>query len=322
MPVLVKRGHRGRHVADIQTRLNLERIVGYSVYPPLVEDGIYGTNTKTRVEEYQGLNPPLKVDGVVGPNTWSRLFAGVTGPVATGPTKTGPAPSATPVKRDPPRPAVLYVHAHDAPGKNTAGSIHHGQEVHHIEVPNGKAADAPAMMKALIERENIVLSALVINTHGGGAGRIKIGGIFVHLGEQPGFFKAVKDHLAPGAIVWIYACAFAVSSVPKGDLDAWLVTPGEMLHGEGIKALQTIARYLQRETRAGFGMQYGDMSGFAGTWVSADAAGRYTFHLFGRRMSAREYVDTFKSVIDLSVSEAKAELDAAEAKIAHWLFGR
>jgi len=312
MPVLVKRGHRGPYVRDIQSRLNLVKTTHFSSYPPLVIDGIYGKNTRRRVEEFQQLNPPLQVDGIVGPNTWSRLF-----PATSDPATTAPAAPAVPLETGPPEPAVLYVHAHDAPGKHTTGSIHRAMEVHHVVVPNGKAGDSPQLMQAVIDRENIYLSALVINTHGGGAGRIKIGGQFVHLGQQPGFFKGVQGHLAPDAIVWIYACAFATATQPLNDGDAWLVGIDEIRHGEGIKALQTVARYLQREVRAGFGMQFGDMSGFTGCWVSANPSGEYRFHAFGRLMSAQEYVNMWAAQIDAMPGATVA----AYARLKQWIVG-
>jgi len=313
MPVLVKRGHRGPYVRDIQSQLNLNKTTYYSSYPPLVVDGIYGKNTRRRVEEFQYSNPPLKVDGIVGPNTWAKLF-----PSPSSPATTAPVPPASPPETGPPEPAVLYVHAHDAPGKNATGSIHQSMEVHHVVVPNGKAGESPAMMKAVIERENIVLTSLVINTHGGGAGRIKIGGQFVHLGQQPRFFKGVQGHLAPQAIVWIYACAFATATRPLNDGDAWLVSIDEIRHGEGIKAVQSVARYLQREVRAGFGMQFGDMSGFTGCWVSADPSGEYKFHAFGRLMNPQEYVNMWNA----QINALPGATVAAYARMKEWIVGK
>lgn len=315
MPVLIKRGHRGSFVKDIQGQLNLMKTIQLSAHPPLAEDGIYGKKTKRRVEEFQQLNPPLKVDGIVGPNTWSQLFAPRSG--TAGATPAAPPAPPTTVEAAPPEPAVLYVHAHDAPGINTTGSIHQSMEVHHIVVPNGKAGDSPELMEAVIDAENIVLSSLVINTHGGGAGRIKIGGQFVNLGRQPQFFKGVKDHLVPDAIVWIYACAFATANVPYNDGDAWHVSLDELRHGEGIKAVQAVARYLQCEVRAGFGMQFGDMSGFTGCWVSANPSGQYTFHALGRRMSAQEYLNMWSAQIDALPGAGKAVF----YKFKDWIVG-
>jgi hypothetical protein len=62
-------GSQGPDVRAVQDVLNfhLRNAV------PLQVDGIFGSNTKARVEQFQRLNS-LKVDGIVGPNTSALLF--------------------------------------------------------------------------------------------------------------------------------------------------------------------------------------------------------------------------------------------------------
>ena len=67
-------GARGTDVVDLQTRLNVSLP---AMIPLLVTDGIFGTNTQTRVKAYQRKNG-LAADGIVGPKTWARLLG--TGP--------------------------------------------------------------------------------------------------------------------------------------------------------------------------------------------------------------------------------------------------
>ncbi|MEW4561039.1 peptidoglycan-binding protein [Bremerella sp. JC770] len=59
-------GSRGPEVVKIQKRLN-------QLGTRLVPDGIFGSKTKTAVEQFQ-LWEQLTPDGIVGPCTWSALF--------------------------------------------------------------------------------------------------------------------------------------------------------------------------------------------------------------------------------------------------------
>ena len=294
MPVLIKRGHRGTEVRNVQARLNLDAGYGYgisagsSAHARLIEDGIYGQKTAQRVTEWQRVNR-LKPDGIVGPNTWQAMFGQPTPGRAAG------SPSA-PGNSSQTR-GVLYVHAHDAPGKGQDGSIHRHQNCHQLIVPAGKAAEAPEMMREVIVTHNLTLTDMVLNTHGGGAGRVSIGGAMIDLQQQPRFFKGVKGHFAPGAVLRIMACAFAVSRVPSSAADGWLVSLDELRYGPGIKALQVVAKYLGVECRAGFGMQFGDMSGFTGVWLSCQPDGSYRYHLRGRAMGAQEFLDMVNAMM-------------------------
>jgi peptidoglycan hydrolase-like protein with peptidoglycan-binding domain len=79
---LVKRGSRGRDVADLQERL---RQAGYEPG----EDGVYDAKTEAAVRQYQKDNG-LKVDGIAGQQTWGH-FVGETHP--PGKEKLGTQPS-------------------------------------------------------------------------------------------------------------------------------------------------------------------------------------------------------------------------------------
>jgi peptidoglycan hydrolase-like protein with peptidoglycan-binding domain len=72
----------GEDVRVLQFRLNevFRRGLGKTFLPLLVEDGIFGNKTKTRVAEFQK-QQNLVADGVAGPKTQGRLDA-IVGPVA------------------------------------------------------------------------------------------------------------------------------------------------------------------------------------------------------------------------------------------------
>lgn len=322
MPVLIKRGHRGPEVRSIQARLNLDAgyghgiAAGYSAHARLVEDGIYGQKTLQRVIEWQRVHG-LKPDGIVGPNTWQAMF-GQPAPANTAGSPSATAGSPSAAGNAAPTRGVLYVHAHDAPGKGEVGSIHKHQNCHQVIVPAGKAAEAPEMMRQVIVTHNLTLTDMVLNTHGGGAGRVSIGGAMIDLQQQPRFFKAVKGHFAPSAVLRIMACAFAVSSVPGSNADAWLVSLDELRYGPGIKALQVVARYLGVECRAGFGMQFGDMSGFTGVWVSCQPDGNYRYHLRGRAMGPQEFLDMVNAMLDAAARHVIVE---PISRLGRWLTG-
>jgi hypothetical protein len=57
----------GAHEKWIQQRLN-----AHGAKPKLVEDGVFGTKTRDRVEDFQAANGLTK-DGQVGKNTWAKL---------------------------------------------------------------------------------------------------------------------------------------------------------------------------------------------------------------------------------------------------------
>jgi peptidoglycan hydrolase-like protein with peptidoglycan-binding domain len=61
-------GSQGSEVYAIQYLL---RAHGYS----LTADGIYGPNTRSSVQQFQGASG-LTADGIVGPNTWNALISG------------------------------------------------------------------------------------------------------------------------------------------------------------------------------------------------------------------------------------------------------
>ena len=71
MPSTIRYGSTGPDVVELQTKLNLRPP---TLLPPLITDGIFGQNTKTRVIEFQG-NNKLERDGIVGPLTWSAVNA-------------------------------------------------------------------------------------------------------------------------------------------------------------------------------------------------------------------------------------------------------
>ena len=74
----VKYGSQGDDVKTLQTMLNNN---GYS----LSVDGIFGSATRSAVEDYQKKNN-LTVDGIVGTNTWGALTGGSSGKGSSGTT--------------------------------------------------------------------------------------------------------------------------------------------------------------------------------------------------------------------------------------------
>ena len=75
MPKTIRKGTDGPEVWDCQFRLNhVAKATGrLTVFNELKVDGIFGDNTKRRVEEFQS-NYRLMSDGIVGRNTWGHLL--------------------------------------------------------------------------------------------------------------------------------------------------------------------------------------------------------------------------------------------------------
>ncbi len=68
---ILKKGMQGHGIDRVQVELNAHPP---TALPLLVPDGIFGTKTKTRVEEFQSnQTPPLVDDGIVGPLTRAAL---------------------------------------------------------------------------------------------------------------------------------------------------------------------------------------------------------------------------------------------------------
>lgn len=65
-------GSSGKDVLAVQDALNIVNIESPSI-PILVEDGIYGENTRNAVIQFQSLYN-LEPDGIVGQATWNKLF--------------------------------------------------------------------------------------------------------------------------------------------------------------------------------------------------------------------------------------------------------
>ncbi|MDR0286042.1 MAG: peptidoglycan-binding protein [Propionibacteriaceae bacterium] len=62
-------------IRQIQAALNYFKLKsGYTPFLTLTEDGLYGANTMTAVQIFQGAKG-LSVDGLVGQKTWSALAA-------------------------------------------------------------------------------------------------------------------------------------------------------------------------------------------------------------------------------------------------------
>ncbi len=70
--IALRVGSSGQDVLDVQEALNVVGIE-YPDIPILVEDGIYGANTREAVTEFQRLFG-LDADGIVGSKTWQKLF--------------------------------------------------------------------------------------------------------------------------------------------------------------------------------------------------------------------------------------------------------
>jgi len=75
IPKTIRKGSEGAEVWDCQFRLNfIAKAMGrLTVFNELKVDGIFGKNTKTRVEEFQG-NFSLVSDGIVGRATWGHIM--------------------------------------------------------------------------------------------------------------------------------------------------------------------------------------------------------------------------------------------------------
>jgi hypothetical protein len=121
--------------------------MSYSAHLPLVEDGVFGKNTKTRVKEFQ-MFKGLKVDGIVGPNTWHALTGGI-----------APQPEATPGGGAPPpetrtsvRAAIAQTDAQLAVFDGGGRVVGHGSGL-------GAALDDLA---ADLEADNAMMSDLLI----------------------------------------------------------------------------------------------------------------------------------------------------------------
>ena len=296
MPIRVlKRGSKGPFVAEIQRKLN--QLAGYdlalmgngsSLYEPLVEDGHYGRKTAERVKEFQAWNPPLKNDGKVGPKTYAALTGKFWSPEQDKAAGAAAPPAAAP------KPKVrghLYVHAHDAPGKNRSGSAHAASMCHHVVIPQGQGRVELSGIKETIEEENLEIADLVLNSHGASAGQVKFGGATFELGTNAvGFFQHIKPALGPSGIVWIYACAFATHVGKTDSDDVWLVEPSEIRAGRGTQQMHAIARHLNRPVRAGFGMQFGDMAGFTTPWAEVRPNGDVALFTKGRTLSTTEWL--------------------------------
>lgn len=293
MPILIRRGHRGQHVAEVQTKLNQAAGHGgyypgpmaYSSSPPLVADGIYGKNTRLRVMEFQSRRS-LKVDGIVGPNTWSALMQ----KPASFADESKAAKAEAEAAEAPKARKHLYVHAHDAPGQYRSGSHHDPSRCAHVVIPNNGVGQLNSLIKAEIEGENMLVEDLVLNSHGAGAGIVKYGGVKFQLGDKLSFFREIKQNLAGNGMVWIFACAFATPTAPESDSDAWIVNPSEIKRGLGTKQMQKIATHLNRPVRAGFGMQFGDMAGFTTPWAQVTPGGDVSLHTDGRELTWDEMV--------------------------------
>lgn len=293
MPFLIRRGHRGQHVAEIQIKLNQAtgRIGFYpgprshSLMPLLKTDGIFGKNTSRRVIEFQW-SQSLKEDGIVGPNTWNALMQK---PLTfTDETKAVTAKAIATVA--PKSLKHLYVHAHDVPGLNRNGSQHDPSRCAHVVIPHNGVKQLNDLIKAEIEGENMLVEDLVLNSHGAGAGVVKYGGVSFKLGDNLSFFREISKNLSNRGIVWIFACAFATPFTPTSDADAWLVEPSEIRRGRGTRQMHKIAAHLNRPVRAGFGMQFGDMAGFTTPWAEVTPNGEVSLYTNGRKLTSRELV--------------------------------
>lgn len=73
---MLRQGCKGKDVEELQQMLE------EAGYAPGAIDGIFGKNTKTAVEQFQGSHG-LKVDGIVGPQTWKALEPFEAGKVET-----------------------------------------------------------------------------------------------------------------------------------------------------------------------------------------------------------------------------------------------
>lgn len=299
MPVFIRRGHSGPHVVTVQERLNtikstnsgsLPGIRGYTLLGTLVVDGKFGKNTRARVIEFQR-NNGLKEDGIVGQNTWSAMFGkSMPGAIEAATSRAEVAKATAPRKL-----GHLYIHSYDAPSKNKNGSQHDARLCHHVEVPKGQMQNIHTLLKTEISEENLLIEDLVLNSHGSGAGFVDFGGLKFALGDNLQFFKEIKPRLASKGIVWIFACAFATPTKPKGHSDAWLIEPSEFTKGKGTQQMVKVARHLNRNVRAGYGMQFGDMSGFTTPWAEVSPQGEIFFHSKGRKLTSDEAIAKYRN---------------------------
>ena len=74
MPATLLIGSAGPLVSDLQKKLNMLP----TILPLLKVDGVFGSKTRSRVQEFQG-GAGLTPDGVVGPVTWDQLLQLISG---------------------------------------------------------------------------------------------------------------------------------------------------------------------------------------------------------------------------------------------------
>ncbi|WP_299480361.1 peptidoglycan-binding domain-containing protein [uncultured Roseibium sp.] len=296
MTFSVKKGHRGEHVLKIQRKLNDEALIGYSTYLPLLQDGIFGKNTRLRVEEFQ-MHNDLQVDGIVGPFTWGALFGGhVPADVQAEAQKavvTSPSVASPPLED-----GYLYLISGDIvpKGKRVPANLprakrHKATDCHYVFVDEGQFPQSADMMKAKADTNNLLIKEVMIIAHGGGGGDVLIGGQHYYFGGPTAhLFKKVKHRFVSDTIIWIFACNFAASRGQRNSFEADALTPNELMKGAGLNAMIDLAKASGCEVRATFMPHFGAFDGFPVLWASAYSSGKYEYNLSGRKLSAMEAI--------------------------------
>ena len=262
----IRRGSRGHDVLCLQFILNqLMRLI----FDELDVDGIFGKGTKRVVEGFQR-DHDLVDDGIVGPLTWAALYEYAPGPFpkATEAETYANKPVAGAGAEKPktaPVPLNVYLHGYDAPDKNKTFGMHKGKAVqHYVLGPGPRAKPLATSIIDHLNSRNAKMSDMVINTHGAGGGRIKVGKGEWGTPAVVDFVKPLKEHFLPGAKIRIYACLYASSEANWDEADAHLKADEGEGFGDGIKAMGKIAKAAGVPVSAGFRIQYGADGSFKG----------------------------------------------------------
>lgn len=290
----IKRGHRGSHVQQIQQRLNRDpNIIGFihtMRQDPLAEDGVFGLLTHERVVLWQSLHGRLKADGIVGPKTWEAMFHS---PIPASPspqTPSKPAPAGRPAKSTV-MVGPFYLIASDTPGKHDIMSKHRNMPITFHEMTIENLAETVKLTTEIVAAKNLLVSDLVINTHGSGPGTLSVSGQSFDIGKQLRFFEAFRGKLARGARIYIYSCGFALRDNPRRDREVFVVNFRNLGRGKGTEAMRAIARHMNAEVWASPNMQWGTLDSFKGGYVICAPNGELTFYWADHRLSMGDFLD-------------------------------
>lgn len=156
---VLKVGARGEAVTKLQQALV---DAGFPL-PKFGVDGIFGSETKTAVQDFQRAST-ISIDGIVGPQTMGALDTRFSGPTPPGPTPPGPTPPGpTPPGPTPPPPTpaetITSQTVVTAPGLRTRTTIGVGEEVNLTHAPGAAAWTRTAGTLSAASGVTVILTA-------------------------------------------------------------------------------------------------------------------------------------------------------------------